>query len=149
MWMGKMKSHSRQSAKHPGGNGRLPKNHVGNGRRIALVVEEDATSREVLCEILRPLGYAVMAAQDSRTALDILSSNGDAVSVLISDQAVPAIKGMELCQMVAGAYPHIKLILLTSNNEGGPKAGSTPHSRMTRVNKPFNLDVLLQAITMA
>ena len=62
-----------------------------------LVVEDDAAQRELLCELLEEHGYACVAAEDGRRALDVLASeqNPDAV---VLDMVLPRLNGYEFLQ---------------------------------------------------
>lgn len=66
--------------------------------RVALVVDDDAVSRLVLCHMLRRLGWAVDQAADSTEAIDsVVDSHHDLV---ISDFHLPSGTGIDVLEEV-------------------------------------------------
>jgi CheY-like chemotaxis protein/predicted kinase len=87
------------------------------GRQRALrimVVEDDADQRAMLTEVLEELGFDVVEpAASGNAALARLDAGAD-VDVLISDQRMPGMSGIELTQALAERHPGVRAILLTA-----------------------------------
>ncbi len=59
-----------------------------------LVVEDDASQRELLCELLEAHGYACVAAEDGRRALDVIDRR-PAPDAVVLDMVLPRLNGHE------------------------------------------------------
>jgi len=81
------------------------------GSRV-LVVEDDASERQGLADLLETWGYAVETAPDGSQALEKLASFNPVV--LISDLRMPHTGGMDLLKRVRGEYPGLSFIMLTA-----------------------------------
>jgi len=76
-----------------------------------LVVDDDATSRKGLQDLLAAWGYDVSAAADGREALEQAAER--APSLVISDLVMPGLDGMGLLVALQGNYPGTAVIILT------------------------------------
>jgi len=66
-----------------------------------LVVEDDIDVRTTTSDMMRGLGYKVVEAADGRSALDILSTNGD-IDGVFSDVVMPGgMSGLELARHIS------------------------------------------------
>jgi CheY-like chemotaxis protein len=81
--------------------------------RHVLVVEDDAEQRTLLADVLHELGFAVELAPDAGVALALLE-DGANVDVLISDQRMPGMSGIELTRELRQRHPCIRTVLLTA-----------------------------------
>ena len=76
---------------------------------LVLVVDDEATNRKMLERALTA-HYKVMTAASGREALEIL--NQPDVAVIITDQRMPGMSGIQLCQEAERRnHPAIRLIL--------------------------------------
>ncbi|HEY7957216.1 MAG TPA: response regulator [Polyangia bacterium] len=88
-------------------------------RRGVLVVEDDAEERAVLAEVLHELGYDVELAPDAGVALALLEDerahpHGARIELVLSDQRMPGMTGIELARILAAEHPEIRSVLLTA-----------------------------------
>jgi len=61
--------------------------------------------------------YAIAAeANDGQHALNIIASNPDKYSLMITDISMPLLSGIDLCKMVKADFPHIKVLMLSMYN---------------------------------
>ena len=84
----------------------------GGSERILFVDDE-----EVLCEIaqitLGDLGYSVNVYSDCLEALEEFKSNPDAYDLIITDQTMPKMTGVELSKEIMRIRPAVPVILCT------------------------------------
>jgi CheY-like chemotaxis protein len=78
-----------------------------------MVVEDDAEQRAMLAEVLEELGFAVDPAPDAGVAMALLDE-GAACELLISDQMMPGMSGVELSRELARRHPAVRTVLLTA-----------------------------------
>ncbi len=87
-----------------------------------LLVEDEASIREPLCEYLMAQGYGVMAASNASEARAILVRHGDADTckdaphIIVSDIMMPGEDGLSLTRHVRETY-RLPVILLTARSE--------------------------------
>jgi DNA-binding NtrC family response regulator len=81
------------------------------GRRV-MVVEDDYDERSMLAEVLEELGFQVELAPDAGVAMALLDDGAD-VELLISDQQMPGMSGLELTRELKERHPQVRTVLLT------------------------------------
>ena len=88
----------------------------GKNERILLVDDEESILRS-LQAILERIGYRVTATSDSRKAWEIFRSRPDTFNLVITDQIMPQMTGMQLAEKLFGLRKDIPVILLTGFSE--------------------------------
>src|ERR1039458_4538985 len=89
-------------------------------RPILLAVEDDVSGLEAVVQALRRqygATYRVMRAASGPAALDTLAqlkSRDEPVALLISDQRMPGMSGVEMLERARTIYPDARRILLTA-----------------------------------
>ena len=94
--------------------------------------------------LLEDLGHKVIEAPSGRQALDVLNS-GAAVDVVVTDQAMPGMTGVQLAAAIQERWPTLPVILATGYAEFPPDTAPT----LPKLSKPFQQHALAQAITDA
>ena len=112
----------------------------GHGETI-LVVEDDATVRSIISDVLRDLGYNVLTAADARFAIPLLQSEG-AIDLLISDVILPHVNGRKLAEMARTSRPALKVLFVSGYSEDAIVRGDLIEAGMDMLTKPFALDTL-------
>jgi CheY-like chemotaxis protein len=84
---------------------------LGQGETV-LVVEDDASVRQVTVATLESLGFSVKAASSGDEAAAMLKDDSD-VRILLSDVKMPGMTGIELGRLVKREWPSVN-VLLTS-----------------------------------
>ncbi len=116
---------------------------VGEGERI-LVVEDEATIRELVVETLESLGYQVIAAGNAAEAMDVLRANGT-VDLLFTDIVMPGSRdGVDLAEEVRQRQPDIP-VLFTSGYAGRSPGRVWPRG-VPLLQKPYRIGALARAI---
>src|SRR5262245_43811123 len=87
----------------------LRKESVMRGR--ILVVDDEATTAELLAESLQQRGYAADAVSSGRACLERLASAS--ADVVLIDVMMPEMSGIELCQAIREKYRDVLPIVLT------------------------------------
>ena len=89
-------------------------------RPIILAVDDDASVLEaVVQDLRRNYGekYRILRAGSGQAALDTcaqLKERGDVVALIVSDQRMPGMAGVELLERVQEGYPEARRVLLTA-----------------------------------
>jgi len=107
-----------------------------------LAVDDDALVLMNTGAMLEEFGHEVFEATSGRQALDILRR--EAVDLVITDQAMPHMTGMQLAETIGAEWPHLPVIIATGYAEL-PPAGPD----LARLAKPFTQQTLANAIAGA
>ena len=113
------------------------------GMGCVLVVDDDTAIRSLVETVLTDEGYEVATAENGRHALEVLKRVRP--HVILLDMRMPVMNGWEF----AAAYrktpgPHAPILVITAGLDGKQKARDISADGL--VTKPFDLDVLLEAV---
>jgi CheY-like chemotaxis protein len=106
-----------------------------------LVVDDDKLISAATGEMLKDLGHQVVEAASGRKALEILRA-GTPIDVVVSDEAMPGMRGTELAAEIRASWPELPVILATGYAEL-PKGGAL---RLPMLRKPYAQEDLAAAI---
>ncbi len=110
-------------------------------RLTILAVDDDDLVLMNTVAMLEDLGHEVVEAGSGAAALQAMSRHPD-INMVISDQAMPGMAGVELAAAVRKQRPDMPIILATGFAELPPGADASLH----RLAKPFNQAQLAQAV---
>ncbi len=85
------------------------------GQRTLLLVDDEANIVTALERLLRPDGYRIVTAGSAREGLELLAKNS--VGVIISDQRMPEMTGIEFFKRVKEIHPETVRIVLSDHTE--------------------------------
>jgi two-component system, cell cycle sensor histidine kinase and response regulator CckA len=119
-----------------------PKAH---GKTI-LLVEDDALMRSLTRQMLEEHGYAVIEAEDGKSALGKLSFPGISIDVVLTDVVMRGMSGPELALELIRHYPAVKVVYMSGyTGELIEQNGDSMHG-MAMLDKPFTRAMLLKTI---
>jgi PAS domain S-box-containing protein len=111
---------------------------------IVLAVDDDILVRMGTVAMLEDLGHTVKEANSGEEALKILAQ-GTKIDVVVTDQAMPRMTGVQLAEAILAAQPNLPIILATGYAELPTGLGST----LPRLSKPFSQAQLALAMSEA
>jgi signal transduction histidine kinase len=112
---------------------------AGGTERI-LLVEDEPALRDATAQLLVERGYDVLVASDGVDALEVFDRDPGAIDLVLTDVAMPRMRGDELALRLAERQPDLQVILMS-----GYDSGDAPHTgRMLA--KPVAEDVLFRTI---
>jgi class 3 adenylate cyclase len=114
------------------------------GHGTILVVDDDASNREILSRRLMRDGYTVVSADDGRRALDLL--HGQVIDVVLLDVMMPEMDGYEVLKRLKSeeALRHIPVLMISALDELDSVIRCIELGAEDYLPKPFN-PVLLRA----
>jgi PAS domain S-box-containing protein len=107
-----------------------------------LAVDDDRLVLMNTVAMLEDMGHTVLEATSGEEALEILRQHAT-VDLLITDQAMPNMTGLQLARIVQAERPGLPIIMATGYAEVPRDA------RLPKLSKPFFQDELAQAISQA
>ncbi|MDR3628990.1 MAG: ATP-binding protein [Desulfocapsaceae bacterium] len=84
-----------------------------SGHELILLVDDEELVVAVAADMLKVLGYEVVAVHESPEALKVFRAQSDRFQLIISDQTMPCMTGMELAAELLKIRPDIPIILCT------------------------------------
>ncbi|MGE3273588.1 MAG: response regulator [Vicinamibacterales bacterium] len=83
------------------------------GRRTVCVVDDDPMMLEVLVRILRRENYDLITAGHGAEAIEKVSSATEPIDLLVTDFAMPGMKGHELADRLRRRFPGLRVLYQT------------------------------------
>jgi DNA-binding NtrC family response regulator len=112
-----------------------------------LLIDDDASLREVVAFALREYGHEVDAHGSGESALEKLDSFHP--DVVITDLKMPGIDGMEVLRRVIEADPTIPVIMLTAFGSITDAVDAMRHGAYDYLTKPYDRDELRLTLDQA
>lgn len=117
---------------------------LGAGQHI-LIVEDTASVRMFVNELLVDTGYRCTQVGDVATALSILE-NDASIDLLLSDVGLPHMNGRELADRARVWRPCLPVLFMTGYAENAVNRQSFLGQGMDMIIKPFKLGALLEKV---
>jgi CheY-like chemotaxis protein len=120
---------------------------VIKGHESILLVEDEASLRQVVAKGLRLLGYRVLEAENGQTAMKLWQENSQQIDLLFSDMRMPeGLTGLDLAEKLKKENPNLKVIISSGYHmeiagEGKPSSGD-----IVFFQKPFEFEALSKKI---
>lgn len=118
---------------------------VGSGETI-LVVEDEATLREITKETLESYGYKVLAASDGTEAVTIYIQNKDKISLVLCDISMPFMDGPATIRTLMKTNPTVKVVVMSGFGEGAKLVEDIRPNVVDFIAKPYAAEKLLKTI---
>ncbi|MBR0959513.1 response regulator [Bradyrhizobium japonicum] len=111
-------------------------------RATALIVEDDAMQREMLCVLLEESGYQVIQCESAEAAERVLDNSADALCLMLTDvQLAGSMNGVELAHVAKRRNPKLDVVVTS----GRPLKQPLPDGAKFWAKPWAPLDVLREA----
>lgn len=115
------------------------------GKENIFCVDDEVDLLKVIEAQLKSLGYSVTKASQATEALDLLKENPLQHDLIITDQSMPGMDGIELAHLIRNVRPDIPMILAT----GYSKARPEKESQLEIFDKILRKPILLQDLALS
>lgn len=119
------------------------------GHETILLVEDEATAREVISDTLEALGYNVLEAANGQAALEIFTRDPARIALVLTDLVMPKMGGIELLLAVRAVRPDIGVVAMTGYPIEGEGQSLLALGMAAWLQKPFNYEVLAATLRQA
>ncbi len=86
---------------------------AARGNEIILLVDDNDTARDFICEVLELCGYKVLTAESGPNALKVINQTNYTIDLLITDVVMPGMSGTDLAAAVRNTLPDLKVIFMS------------------------------------
>lgn len=109
-----------------------------------LVVDDDASVREVIRAMLESVGFSVQVAVNGRDAVTMLGSA--AYDLIMTDLVMPEQEGIATIKQIRQTYPNLKVIAMSGAFGGDYLRIASFLGAHGTIAKPLKLETLLSTI---
>ena len=106
---------------------------------IILLVEDEASVREITALLLVRLGYQVKEASSGEEALHLAQGNREKIDLLVTDVLMPGMSGNELAEALRASDASLKVLFLSGDTLA---RYGVVYTEVAFLQKPFTLDAL-------
>jgi CheY-like chemotaxis protein len=97
-----------------------------------LVVDDDPLIAMSTVDMLEDLGHTVIEANSGKRALEIIDA-GQSIDLMMTDQAMPGMTGIQLAEIVRTKRPHLPVLLAS----GYTDLPASKLANLPRLSKPY------------
>ena len=119
---------------------------MGDASFIA-VVDDDESVRMAMASLLRSVGFVVLLFASAEEYLR--GRNGQPIACLILDLRMPGMDGLQLQRHLRAGGVLVPTIFLTAHGDDRARTQALAGGATAFLPKPFDADVLLNAVTSA
>jgi len=123
-------------------SGRAPE----GGSETVLLVEDEATVRDVLRDVLQAKGYRVLLAEDGQAALDALRLETGRLRLLITDMVMPGMSGRLLAETVRAKYGAVPVLYISGYTDDAILQAGLAEEGTACLQKPFTAEDLTRKV---
>ena len=120
---------------------------VGNATgQTVLIVDDEATIRHLVDEVLDEAGFTVIDAADGASGIKVLQS-GARVELLITDVGLPnGMNGRQVADAARSLQPGLKVLFITGYAENAAVGNGHLEPGMELLTKPFSMEALVAKV---
>ena len=118
---------------------------MGTGEHV-MVVEDDASVRLLVVEVLKDLGYAPFEATQADAAIARMKAS-PRFDLLITDVGLPGMNGRQLAEVARELIPDLRVLFITGYAARALDRGDFLGEGMDMITKPFDLEQLARKIS--
>jgi two-component system cell cycle sensor histidine kinase/response regulator CckA len=116
------------------------------GDETVLLVEDEASLRELLRESLEANGHRVLVARDGAEALRVADAHAGPIQIMVTDVIMPGMTGPRTVDLVSQTRPELKVLFISGySDESVVRHGLIGPGR-SFLSKPFGAEVLLRRV---
>jgi len=80
-----------------------------------LVVEDDISTRKLMCAVLKQQGFEPLQAEDGGKALELMET--EHIDLAVVDLMMPVMDGYELTKQIRAVWKHLPILMVTAKHE--------------------------------
>lgn len=125
----------------------VKKSENKNIGKTILVIDDEVLITNYLTDLLSGEGYKVVEFNDSIKGLNYFKDNTDEIDIVITDQTMPNLTGLELAKKLLDLGDKVPIILCTGYSDFANETMNLNYGVDVFLDKPFDDDLLLQHVS--
>ncbi|MFT7686852.1 MAG: signal transduction histidine kinase/CheY-like chemotaxis protein [Candidatus Azotimanducaceae bacterium] len=117
-----------------------------NAQKHILVIDDEVSLAYFLKELLQKKGYEVSVASDSHEAWDLFSSHPEKYDLVVTDQTMPGLSGVQLAAKMLMISPQLPIILCTGYSDIVDEFNIKQYGIKDYMAKPIDSKELLKSV---
>ncbi len=120
---------------------------IVRGQETILLVDDNDTARDFICETLEYCGYKILTASSGNEAVKVLHQTDYKIDLLLTDIVMPGMNGAALAEIAKKIHPTIKIIFMSGYDDlaADPELKMTPPSGEF-LKKPMSIETLSRKV---
>ena len=114
-----------------------------------LIADDEASMRALVARAIAMDGHETVTAQDGAEALEILTREGGAFDLLLTDIQMPIMDGIALALSAARDFPALTILLMTGFADQRERASNLNAIAHDVITKPFSVADIRTAVADA
>ena len=119
------------------------------GDETILLVDDDASIRDLGEQTLRLYGYTVISAPDGESALEVYREHKNRIDMVILDLIMPGMGGALCLQALVEINPKVKVLIASGYSAEGEHEKAIASGARAFLQKPYELHEMLEAVRQA
>jgi len=111
-----------------------------------LIADDEASMRALVARAIAMDGHETVTAQDGAEALEILTREGGAFDLLLTDIQMPIMDGIALALSAARDFPALTILLMTGFADQRERASNLNAIAHDVISKPFSVAAIRTAV---
>jgi two-component system cell cycle sensor histidine kinase/response regulator CckA len=107
------------------------------GTETVLVVEDQASLRDLVKRILEQRGYGVLEASDGDEALRVAAATPHPIHLVISDVVMPGIGAQAMAEKLRDSFPEVRVLFMSGYPDDDDILQRLANSKVEFLQKPF------------
>jgi PAS domain S-box-containing protein len=116
------------------------------GHETILLIEDEKSLRDLLCETLASGGYTVLVARGGEEALRLSGDYGGAIQLVVTDVIMPGLTGRQAAEAVRQARPEVRVLFISGYVGDALERQRVFEPEARFLGKPFTPEALLRKV---
>jgi len=113
---------------------------------MVLLIDDEATIRNIAAQTLQNYGYKVITAVDGAQAVALCAQHLAELQLIVTDMDMPLMDGLTTVRAIRTLAPQMKIIVATGSGLQGGHNAFDEFAVGGFLRKPYNADDLLQIV---
>jgi CheY-like chemotaxis protein len=117
----------------------------GHGETV-LVIDDEASVREIVGATLEVYGYQVILAADGHLGIDLYRRHADEIKAVLTDMMMPTMQGSQVIAALHAIKPDLPIMAMSGLLDAKKLDFTVEPGRLQILQKPMSSDQLLRAV---
>ncbi len=124
----------------------IPKIENSSRKKRVLIVDDESAVGGVIRDILSNQSYDITVENDAQSALAHFANNPDSIDVVVTDQIMPGLTGLELAQYLLQVRPELPIIMITGFSDKFDESSALAAGFKSYLSKPIDQKKLIAVV---